>query len=359
MKAKYKGFILPHIGDSYSLCADRFDYSEETKSFAIVDGVGNSLFPDAWAEIVVHDFVENPDNFHDGHNRLVREAQLIEKWTHKANERTQNLTEEQRFIFEMGLDKADFAACTFVGLQFYKDNWICEAIGDSYLFVLDKDCNILDSVSSMKGHEFDNFPEYFASKEGYNNGTTVKSGGKIGEVCRFALMTDALSDWFLDAAIQKEDKLRLLDVHSHDEYQKLIETERQQGRLKDDDTTMLVITLEEDDNEELTFEKEEIDEISDFIKQESGADETSAITDIDDGCIEDSDIGIMNLNSEPIVHSEETSLNATSECEDLTDEDVNVLHKYLKKLRNRLTSHKKSITTRREKKRRTCKTLCF
>lgn len=58
MKIRYKAFILPHLGDPYRLCADRFSIGEKEKAFAISDGVGNSLFPEVWAKSLCDDYVQ-------------------------------------------------------------------------------------------------------------------------------------------------------------------------------------------------------------------------------------------------------------------------------------------------------------
>ena len=201
MRIEVTAFLLPHIGDEYSQCADRFSYDEDTKSFAIADGVGNSLFPGDWAMSLCEDYVKHPDIFTED-SKLVRENELIKKWEKKRDERVANLNEDERFIFEMGLEKADFAASTFVGISLGLNEWKCQAIGDSYLVVLNKFFEIIETVASMKGKEFDNFPEYFGSKKGQNNGEIITSKGDYEDITYFALMTDALSDWFLSNKIK-------------------------------------------------------------------------------------------------------------------------------------------------------------
>lgn len=268
MRIEYSAFILPHIGDKYSQCADRFGYSEVNHCFAIADGVGNSLFPGDWAESLCTDFIEHPMLFIDG-SCLVRENELIQTWEDNRDQRVANLTEDEKFIYEMGLDKADFAAATFVGLTLDKNGWKCQAIGDSYLFVLDKNFEITAKVASMEERDFDNFPEYFASKKGQNNGTVVERQGTYNNVAYLVLMTDALSDWFIDAPTEK--RMKLLNVESHSQYESFIDKERQELKLKDDDTTMMVLKVKQDNNDELSFEtlSENIDDINSFIQQES------------------------------------------------------------------------------------------
>lgn len=270
MRIEYFAFILPHIGDKFSQCADRFSCGETNQCFAIADGVGNSLFPGDWAQLLCNDYIEHPTLFSDN-THLHREDELILKWEEQRNKRIANLSDEEKFIYEMGLDKADFAASTFVGLSFDIKHWSCQAIGDSYLFLVDQDFNILQKVASMDGHDFDNFPEYFASKKGQNNGTIVNCSGDYKGIAYFALMTDALSDWFIEAPPEKRKEL--LNIHSHSEFEAFIDQERQMMALKDDDTTMLILKVENDGSDNLTFYSnlDRLDNIDFLIQDEKKA----------------------------------------------------------------------------------------
>ena len=272
MNINYSAFILPHIGDSFNQCADRFSYSEANNCFAIADGVGNSLFPGEWATIVCDDYVAHPMNFmFESH--LVREKELIDQWEKQRDEQVANLTDNERFIYEMGLDKADFAACTFVGLSLQMDKWKCQAIGDSYLFAVDNNYNIVRKVASMVGHDFGYFPEYLASKDGKNNGQVVEVDGMYKGISFLVLMTDALSDWFI--ATSPKEREKLLHVLTHKEFEGFVDKKRQEGALKDDDTTLLILKLEDDGKKEISFHRDNVDNIevlklSDKVEQPNG-----------------------------------------------------------------------------------------
>lgn len=239
---------MPHFGDKYSQCADRFAIGKEKKCFAIADGVGNSLFPEDWARIVCNDFINCPDLFCNG-NQLVRESKLIEEWNKCRDEKISNLTEEQKFLFELGLEKANFAACTFVGLIIDKKQWYCLALGDSYLFVLNQDFEILNSVASQRGDEFSNFPEYFASLQGKNNGEVLEEKGTLDNISYFVLLTDAISDWFLQ--VEKEKRKELISLKDIQSFKSLIDRERSTGKMKDDDTTAVIIEVVNNDDDEI------------------------------------------------------------------------------------------------------------
>ena len=265
MELRYKTFIMPHVGDLYSQCADRFAIGTDKNCFAIADGVGESLFPYDWAELVCEDFIANPNLFCEN-NKLVRENALIEAWNQKRDERTANLTETELFLFEMGLEKADFAACTFVGLSIDKKQWQSLALGDSYLFVLDKNLEIIESVASQKGEEFSNFPEYFASQAEKNHGKTIKVCGDINKVTYFVLLTDAISDWFIK--VDTEKRKELLAISDMQSFHSLVNKERENGNMKDDDTTAVIIEVVHDDSGDIKYTKLYNTNINDLIEEE-------------------------------------------------------------------------------------------
>ena len=265
MELRYKTFIMPHVGDLYSQCADRFAIGTDKNCFAIADGVGESLFPYDWAELVCEDFIANPNLFCEN-NKLVRENALIEAWNQKRDERTANLTETELFLFEMGLEKADFAACTFVGLSIDKKQWQSLALGDSYLFVLDKNLEIIESVASQKGEEFSNFPEYFASQAEKNHGKTIKASGDINKVTYFVLLTDAISDWFIK--VDTDKRKELFAISDMPSFHSLVNKERESGNMKDDDTTAVIIEVVHDGSEEIKYTEVYNTNIHELIEEE-------------------------------------------------------------------------------------------
>ena len=265
MELRYKTFIMPHVGDLYSQCADRFAIGTDKNCFAIADGVGESLFPYDWAELVCEDFIANPNLFCEN-NKLVRENALIEAWNRKRKERIANLTETELFLYEMGLEKADFAACTFVGLSIDKKQWQCLALGDSYLFVLDNNLEIIESVASQKGEEFSNFPEYFASQAEKNHGKTIKVCGDINKASYFVLLTDAISDWFIK--VDTDKRKELLAVSDMPSFHSLVNKERENGNMKDDDTTAVIIEVVHDGSEEIKYTEVYNTNIHELIEEE-------------------------------------------------------------------------------------------
>lgn len=265
MKLQCSTFIMPHIGDKYSQCADRFAISENGNHFAIADGVGASFFPAIWAEIVSKDFVQHSESFIDK-NVLVNEARLIGEWNDKVKVATANLSDKENFLIEMAKDKCDFAACTFVGLTIDKDKWHCQALGDSYLFILNDEYKIIESVASQQGQDFDNFPEYFASCHGKNNGSVLVKSGDISNIAYFVLLTDAISDWFIKADSNK--RKALVELQHLCDFRSFIDAERANNAMKDDDTTAVVIKVIADGEETVSVEQIDPTDIAALIESE-------------------------------------------------------------------------------------------
>ncbi|MBQ7690437.1 MAG: hypothetical protein IJT30_04490 [Muribaculaceae bacterium] len=266
MRLEYSAFIMPHIGDSYSQCADRFAIDKNTHRFAVADGVGASFFPEVWAELVVKDFKDHGLFEFEKDTILLREPDLISSWKDEVTNKISNLTSKEKFLVEMSKEKCDFAACTFVGLSIDNKEWHCKALGDSYLFVLDKDYKLITKVASQNGHDFDNFPEYFASEHGKNNGTIASESGNISEVAYFILLTDAISDWFINANDDKRNTL--VNLRDRQSFESLINTERASGKMKDDDTTAVIIRVMQDDSENISVEEICNMDITQLIKEE-------------------------------------------------------------------------------------------
>lgn len=265
MKLQYSTFIMPHIGDMYSQCADRFAISKDGYHFAIADGVGASFFPAIWAEIVSKDFVQHSESFIDG-NMLIDEARLIGEWNDKVKVATANLSDKEKFLIEMAKDRCDFAACTFVGLTIDKNKWHCQALGDSYLFILNDEYEIIESVASQQGQDFDNFPEYFASYHGKNNGSVLVKSGDVSNIAYFVLLTDAISDWFIKADSNK--RKALVELQNLQDFRSFIDVERANNAMKDDDTTAVVIKVIADGEETMSVEQLWFTDIANRIESE-------------------------------------------------------------------------------------------
>ena len=139
----------------------------------------------------------------------------------------------------------DIAAATFVGLELSlpSKKWTAQAIGDSFLFFIRRGKEIisLPKIEKDTTFHFGNTPNYLVS-DGNHKGEMEELKDQDLEMGTFYLMTDALASWLLQ---EIDDRLPLLEALSSEKaFQDLVERERNQQRLQDDDTTLLIITIE-------------------------------------------------------------------------------------------------------------------
>lgn len=266
MIVKYSAFIAPHGGERFSNCQDRFMINGDTHSFAVADGVTHSLCPAQWAEIVCKYFVLNPNIFINEHSgKWNDQDKAIIEYQNVIHEMEKNLSENERFIFEMQKEKHDYAACTFVGLHIDADKWVATTIGDSCLVVVQKN-NIIDVIPQIKAGDFGNYPDYFASNSN-NNGIVNIVKHNIETVDSFLIMTDALAEWLLspNRGLRLE---KLMSIKSHEDFIQLIESERDNHSLKDDDSTLLRIDILPESSNQVVFHDEHVDDIKQLEKSD-------------------------------------------------------------------------------------------
>ena len=287
MRLSYSAFLMPHAGEGFSYCADRFGYNEGNNCFSIADGVSQSLFPEIWAKLVCDRFLDNPKDFIDTNGNIKDLHTLVTQWENLRDDRISKMSEDEKFIFEMGCEKCRYAACTFVGFVLDAESWNAWALGDSYLFVLNEQLEILDKVSSLKDDKFSVFLDYFSRDKVGKEGSVVSKRGSLKDVAYFVLMTDALAEWFL--SVDVDARKEFIRIKTHDEFERLVVRERNCKRLKDDDSTAVVITVEHDETESLQYSRLFVDDIDDLIQcEESEKNECCNTNDVNSSDLLDS-----------------------------------------------------------------------
>lgn len=269
MNIDIKGFIIPHSGEPYYTCADRYAVDCEKMAIAIADGVGGSLYPSFLSERITRDFVKNPRSlFNDATHSLEKDysSEFDSYYHHRYNESSPNKQE----ILNLKAEQIKASSCTFVGCYIDIDNdnkkWRYYALGDSYLFYIPKDGE-MQKISSMDGKKFGVYPEYF-STSGEHYGT-LKMGDIPLQEGVLLLMTDALSDWFIKYYKENKSLLkRILEFKTHKEYKEFCTNELGSGRLHDDDCTLIVIQISDAENPEMKFSVEYADNITNLSEEE-------------------------------------------------------------------------------------------
>ena len=242
MKLSLKGFITCKEAEAYSDCADHYAYNMAARRFAISDGVTKSFFPKIWSRILVEQSVAL-----DGATDLPLEqcqGQWLEEVTQRVSEPDVKWFTQNAFL------RRDPGLATFVSLVFDEDNlvWTAQAQGDSFLFFVPEYCEDdfdkwLKFSSKPEPVVFDNFPDYLSSR-GKGRGEMRELSGYVIPGT-FYLMTDALAEFLFS---EKKEALRIIEEEwtSQKAFEASVERLRHAGRLHNDDSAVLAVTLEDD-----------------------------------------------------------------------------------------------------------------
>jgi len=265
MKVNIRGYITHKEAETYSDCADRYAVYINNHRFAIADGVSKSFFPDYWAEILVDNFVAL-----EGDTKLsIEDCQV--KWLAKVKKRVD--TPDVKWYTQNAFNKEESGLATLVTLRFEKDKWFANALGDSFLFFVPNETTTgfddwVKLSSKPEPVVFDSFPDYFSSRN--------KQHGEEKEIERplkagtFYLMTDALSEWVFN---KKEKAIGEIKEKwkNQDEFERSVTELRRLTELNNDDSAILIIEVENDEKNELTYNKTEVQSLSELIEKEKSA----------------------------------------------------------------------------------------
>ncbi|MDC1188615.1 hypothetical protein N8089_02365 [Flavobacteriales bacterium] len=267
MKISIKGFITSKESELYSDCADRYAVNAEHNKFAISDGVSKSFFPKFWAEFLVENFVKSK-KIHE--NKFIQDCQ--EEWLEKVSEIVKK--PNVKWFTSNAFQNKKPGLATFVGLEFLKDKrglmWQAKSLGDSFLFYVPQKIKDFEKeifkLSSKKDLVFDNFPDFFSSVGNKYKGKVKSTVLRKLEPGTFYLMTDALSEWFIN---EKKDAIDEIGKwKNQDDFEEFIKRERRSAKLGNDDSAILIINLIEDNENKITYTENEVSNIYDLASKQ-------------------------------------------------------------------------------------------
>ena len=262
MKIQFKAFITSKSEVRISDCQDSFAYDLSKGLFAIADGVSMSLLPSIWAKALTQTFIRNNgDICTDDSSEL--EPVYYDSYNNLYDETLNKFSDSQREMIGYKREKIDYGASTFSGIKIKDTEISIQCIGDSVIFVYDKEQKEIEYYCSMSKDgiiPFDNSPQYFASN-GMHNGNLMKRVAKL-KPSIILMMTDALADWFM-----KNYKFikKVKGINNHDDFYSFVNKARELNEIKDDDTTLLILDIEDDGTPILDFEVEHVDTIDELI----------------------------------------------------------------------------------------------
>ncbi len=223
-----RAYTVPKVSDLPN--EDRFASSDI--AHALSDGASISYDSALWAQILCDRYVQSPRVTPEWLNGCIVEF--------NAHHDRASLAWHQEAAF----DRGSFAS--LVGVTFTNGVIQIEVIGDSLAVLCDGTAR-MDSFPYKSPEQFDQGPMLLSTDAAKN--PFFSDGDLSGEcVCRWPLealqsprllcVTDALGQWLL-ASEDIDATARLFALESEDAFAGFVAAEREAGRLKRDDTTLL------------------------------------------------------------------------------------------------------------------------
>lgn len=236
---KFEG-KLPKLGNAESECEDSF--SSHTPRFAVADGASEGVFSGIWSEMLVKRFtrVSVSASDWDGAQAFVA---LVEEcrteWTEWERELARR---DLPWFTREKLQQGSFA--TFLGVVIEADSWRAFAWGDSCLFAVRRGA-LIESFPVQRSADFDNTPALVPTAGVVDQSQLLTREGRVEAGDRFYLVSDALASWFLADYERGEEPWVALDgISDSQELEILVSEARRDGRMKNDDVTLIAIEIE-------------------------------------------------------------------------------------------------------------------
>lgn len=227
-----QAFSTPKSEDSIN--EDQWHVSEDGKIVALCDGATISYDSRGWAEVLAKGFVIDQSLGLDWLRAAITDYSV------------QIDREGLSWSAQAAFDRGSFS--TLAGI-------ICDnsgqaarvfAIGDSLVVLVDQD-QLLRSYPYSDAEQFDLVPTLMSSAFAQNAGMTdedftnwwIDLNFSGLEKPRVMMTTDALGRWLLDCPAERVPIL--LGIGNHSDFESLVQEERRAGRMRRDDTTLLVL----------------------------------------------------------------------------------------------------------------------
>lgn len=254
-----KHFITHKRNENDDAIQDSIAFDVSQGRYAISDGVTQSFIPQIWSKILVNYYVSKSGD------KLIITEDLLNEFAKARKQYLQSLSEDELFLVGLVEDEFSDARATFAGVQINNHDISWQVIGDSCIFIIPEDGQLqcISSVASIvdsEGHiqmSFGNETDYLKS-DGTFKGTIVEGTDSLDSGWVF-LMTDAVSDWFVKQYNQGNNPIDvLLKLESNDDFEELIEQECSKGRMKSDDSSVILINIPPNESNLLEEEKNHI-----------------------------------------------------------------------------------------------------
>jgi hypothetical protein len=238
-----QGFQIQKEGLSYSECEDRASICYQESSMlrvAVSDGATESLFSGLWAETLTESYLE--------HGRQAVELDNIitisKVFTEKSVKQIQGMPESRQWLMYEKLERG--ASATFLGLEM-SDPSILQviAVGDSCLFWKNTSNDHIQIFPDLKSDDFDSYPNsicHLPETWKLLKNQVVRKNIPFEVGSQGLLCTDAFAAWLITALAEDRSVWdRVFQLSNFDDFSRLVHDLRIDGKLKNDDVTLVTI----------------------------------------------------------------------------------------------------------------------
>lgn len=255
---KIRGFITHKLSENFSDCQDRFRVNPDTKSIALSDGMSQSFLQAIWADLLCKEFTDSETWVPSDDDAL---RNIREEWTRKCSEHLQDQEKAgnpHSYLIRNAIRNNASAGATFLGVRLGTNKLEYCVLGDSCLIhIKNGKIGSLESIISSQVGDFDSFPDFLDSHPAKKSKGTIKYGTlSLSKGDALLLVSDPFSDFFYEKVKSGEtceDCIsRIMDLKSHDDFERLVSDWRNAGMTNDDST---LIIIEYDNNSDFSISK--------------------------------------------------------------------------------------------------------
>jgi hypothetical protein len=226
----WRAFAFPKEGHCSEEMEDTYAADAVAGRFAVADGVSESAFAGAWAQVLTGTFVRSRERFSDW-LPMAQEAWLVQC-------QRPNMPWYIEDKFEEG------AYATFLGVFFRGPlRWHASAVGDCCLFHV-REGRLVRAFPVGRSKDFGTRPPALRSRSDGDKEATkyLHRWGRWREGDVMMLATDALAHWFLRQVEEGEEPWKeCLQLESQAQFADWVRQRRQTKEIRNDDTTLMVI----------------------------------------------------------------------------------------------------------------------
>ncbi len=250
MALQHRTFCRSKGPDGAYRCEDAFAADPDAGRFAVADGATGSAFAHIWAQLLVECFAASADaNLLPWNPSWI--ADVRESWREEVGWELAVKFGDSDLPWYVEDKQKEGGFATFLSLVIKANEvgyrWRATAVGDTCLFHT-RNGELLRSFPIQHTKDFNNRPPLLAScpNSGVSDGPTTEGSGQPND--RLWLATDALAEWCLAEKEAGRGPWKSLEwllqpAGTEERFGLWIERLRREKRLKNDDVTLLIITL--------------------------------------------------------------------------------------------------------------------